>query len=143
MISRLRATGIAMAFLMTGLSATSATAGACEDNYGATGIPLVTGITFSAFQDFSKVDPATALKRMARVVKSEGYAGIKVNSAKGTIVAYQETSGSGRAQTLKIAAKKQGKGTRAVANFSVQAGQVAEDRAVRKGLCKIIRAAGG
>jgi hypothetical protein len=123
--------------------ASSAMAGACEDNYGATGIPLVTGITFSTYQDFSKVDPATALKRMARVVKSEGYSGIKVNSTKGTIVAYQETSGSGRAQTLKVAAKKQGKGTRAVVNFSVQAGQLAEDRAVRKGLCKIIRAVGG
>ena len=60
--------------------ASSAMAGACEDNYGATGIPLVTGITFSTYQDFSKVDPATALKRMARVVKSEGYSGIKVNS---------------------------------------------------------------
>jgi len=143
MTSRQRAMGVTLVLFALALTSTSVMAGPCEDNYGATGIPLVTGISFSSYQDFSKVDPATALKRMARMVKNEGYTGVKVNAAKGTIVAYQETSGSGRAQTLKVAAKTQGNGTRAVANFSVQAGQVAEDRAVRKGLCKIIRAAGG
>jgi len=127
-----------------GIAAGSAAwAGPCEQNYGVAGVPLVTAMVFSSHQDFSKVQPDAALKRMARAVKAEGFDGIKVNAARGVIDAYQETSGSGRIQKLRVTAVKAGQGTRVSVTFKLQAGQVAEDRHVRPGICKILRAAGG
>jgi len=125
------------------LVAGAADAGPCEKNYSAAGVPLVTGLTFKSHQDFAGLAADKALERMARMVKSEGFSGIKVNRKAGTIDAWQETSGSGRAQRLKVTAKATDKGTRAAAVFRIQPGQLADDGVVRKGLCKIIGAADG
>ena len=62
---------------------------------------------------------------------------------RGTISAYQETSGSGRPQSLLVVVKSGKKGIRASATFKIQAGQVAEDKYVRRSLCKIVGAADG
>ncbi|MCY1125823.1 hypothetical protein OU426_03065 [Frigidibacter sp. RF13] len=123
--------------------ATAASAGQCEKHYSAVGVPLVTPIVFESWMDFKGLAPDKALKRMARAVKSEGFSGIKVDSGRLIITAYQESTGSGRTQKLTVTAKKTKDGTRARVSFKIKAGQVAADRHVRPGMCKILNAADG
>ena len=125
------------------LAAAPALAGPCEKSYRVSGVPLVTPIVFTVSQDFTKTSAEQALARMARAVRAEDFSGIKVNEKRGTISAYQETSGSGRPQSLLVVVKSGKKGIRASATFKIQAGQLAEDKYVRRSLCKIVGAADG
>lgn len=104
-------------------------------------MPLVTAISYKTWQEFSKLKPDTALQRLAQGVAAEGFSGIKVNKSLGTVDAFQETTGSGRIQTLRVVARKRGAGTRVDAIFDIQAGQVTSKDIVRDGLCNIIRSA--
>jgi hypothetical protein len=55
--------------------------------------------------------------------------------------AYQETTGSGRIQTLRVVARQKGSGVRVDAVFDIQAGQLTTKEVVRTGLCNIIGSA--
>lgn len=122
------------------LAAGPAFAGPCDDNFSQEGVPMVTGISFKSWQIFANVPPAQALDRLARAVLAEGFIGMRVDKGYGAITAHQETSGSGRAQTLRVVARPAGKGTRVDAVFSIQPGQLASESAVRPGICRIIAA---
>ena len=89
------------------------------------------------------MDPATATGRIARKMRREGYSGIEANAGRGRVDAWQETSGSGRTQHLRATVKASKGGSRAALTFTVRAGQVADDRIVRRELCKLLRAAKG
>ena len=132
---------LTLASAMAAITLTSAAAATCEKNFKAEGIPLVTNMSYKTWQEFSKLKPEVALKRMAQGVAAEGFSGIKVNKELGSIDAYQDTAGSGRLQTLRIVARKRGNGTRVDAVFSIQVGQVTTKEVVRKGLCGIIASA--
>lgn len=119
----------------------SAAAATCEKNFKVQGIPLVSAMTYKAWQEFPKLKPEVALKRLAQGVAAEGFSGIKVDKALGAIDAYQDTASSGRIQTLRIVARKRGTGTRVDGVFNIQVGQVASKDVVRKGLCDIIGSA--
>lgn len=124
-------------------AAGAAQAGQCESNFTMVGVPLITGLTFSTSEDFAGVDPATATNRIARKMRREGYSGIEANAGRGRVDAWQETSGSGRTQHLRATVKSSKGGSRAALTFTVRAGQVADDRIVRRELCKLLRAARG
>lgn len=132
-------------FLAAGLimALSSAAAANCTKNFKVQGVPLVTAMTYKTSQEFPKLKPDVALKRLAQGVAAEGFSGIKIDKALGSIDAYQETSGSGRIQTLRIVARKRGDGTRVDGIFSIQVGQVTDKNIVRKGLCDIIGSAAG
>lgn len=131
-----------IAAVMLGTSLT-AHAQNCAENFEQDGVPLMTAITFKSWQVFSGVNPAQALDRLARATLAEGFVGMRVDKQYGAITALQETSGSGRVQTLRLVARKAGNGTRVDAVFQIQAGQVASADAVRKGICNVMRAARG
>ena len=118
-----------------------AQAQSCEKNFKVSGVPLVTAISYKTWQEFAKLKPETALQRLAQGVAAEGFSGIKVNKSLGTVDAFQETTGSGRIQTLRVVARKRGAGTRVDAIFDIQAGQMTSKDIVRDGLCNIIRSA--
>ncbi|MEJ6782967.1 hypothetical protein [Aminobacter sp. Piv2-1] len=124
-------------------AATAANAQTCEKNFKVSGVPLVTAVSYKSSQSFAKLKPDVALKRLAQAVAAEGFSGIKVNKELGAIDAYQDTSGSGRLQTLRVVARSQGGGTVVNAVFNIQPGQVTTKDVVRNGMCGIIRAAGG
>ncbi len=130
-----------LAFALLGFSA-SAQAQVCASNFEQEGVPLVTAIVYKSWQVFPGVAPAQALDRLARATLAEGFLGMRVDKQYGAITAHQETSGSGRMQTLRIVARKAGNGTRVDAVFQIQAGQVASADIVRRGICKVVTAAG-
>lgn len=127
--------------LVAVLAASPAIAGPCESNYAQEGVPMLTAITFKSWQNFSGVDPDKALDRLARAVLAEGFVGMRVDKAYGAITAYQETTGSGREQTLRIVTRKAGNGTRADIVFSIQKGQLASGDTIRGHLCNVLSAA--
>lgn len=127
------------ALLLVGLS--PAGAATCEGNFKAEGIPLVTALSYKTWQEFPKIKPEVALKRLTQGVAAEGFSGIRVDKSLGSIDAYQETTGSGRIQTLRVVARKRGSGTRIDAVFDIQAGQVTTQSVIKKGLCNIVRSA--
>lgn len=102
---------------------------------------MLTGISFKTWQNFAGVDPDKALDRLARAVLAEGFVGMRVDKAYGAITAFQETSGSGREQTLRIVTRKAGNGTRADIVFSIQQGQLSSGDVIRGHLCKVLSAA--
>nr|WP_245223946.1 hypothetical protein [Rhizobium halophytocola] len=120
--------------------ATSASAAACTSHYAQTGIPLVTGVTYKSWDSFS-LKPATALNNVARAIMAEGFSDVTVQQEYGTVTAVQETSGSGRPQTLQVVVRQSGKGSRVDATFTVQPGQSAPN--MRANICRIIAGAGG
>jgi hypothetical protein len=132
---------LAPAALAICLLAGAARADSCAQHFGFAGLPLVTGLTYSTYQDFPALGTAAALKRAASVLKREGYDNVRTGSGK--VTATQETSGSGRPQTLTVRATKAGKGTRAEITFRVQPGQVSGERVVRKELCRLLGKIGG
>ena len=87
------------------------------------------------------VDTLSGLMDLAAAVSAEGFADIRIDKATSSVLAIQETSGSGRPQTLRITARKSGGGTRVDAAFVVQQGQVAPEAYTRAALCRVI--AGG
>lgn len=114
---------------------------ACPGNFKADGVPMVTGITYRSWDLIKGKAPAAVLKNLAAAVAAEGFAGIRVDNATSSVVAMQETSGSGRPQTLRVTARRSGPATRVDAAFVVQAGQVSPEAYVRDALCRVI--AGG
>lgn len=129
---------LACAALLVGLA--EARAQACQTNFKADGVPMVTGITYRSW-DLVRAAPAAVLKNLAAAVAAEGFDGIKVDKATSSVLAIQETTGSGRPQHLRVTARKSGPATRVDAAFVVQAGQVAPEAYVRDALCRVI--AGG
>ncbi|MDG5685265.1 hypothetical protein, partial [Acinetobacter baumannii] len=75
-------------------------------------MPLITALNYKSWQIFPKLDPKKALSNLAQGVAVEGFSGIDVNKGLGAITAQQETTGSGRPQTLRIVVRKSGKGSR-------------------------------
>ncbi|PZU94100.1 MAG: hypothetical protein DI527_04140 [Chelatococcus sp.] len=132
----LRLCSLALASLVLG--AASAQAQSCQNNFKVDGVPMVTGITYRSWDLVKNGAPATVLKNLAAAVAAEGFAGIKVDNATSSVLAIQETSGSGRPQTLRVTARKSGPATRVDAVFVVQAGQVAPEGYVRDALCRVI-----
>ncbi len=131
-----------MAFgtLLLGLSQAAAQQ-ACPGNFKADGVPMVTGITYRTWDLVGNRPPAVVLNDLAAAVAAEGFAGIRVDKATSSVAAIQETTGSGRPQTLRVTARKVGGSTRVDAVFVVQAGQIAPEGYVRDALCRVI--AGG
>ena len=79
------------------------------------------------------------LQKLAQAVAAEGFSGIQINKALSSIDAHQETSGSGRIQTLRVVARQKGAAVRIDAVFNIQAGQIADKDVIRKGICAIIK----
>ena len=121
---------------------TSALAQPCASNFKVDGVPMVTGLSYRTWDLVSR-PPATVLKDLAAAVSAEGFADMRIDKSTSAVVAIQETSGSGRPQTLRITARKNGKSTRVDAVFVVQAGQVAPEDYVRKAFCRVINGARG
>lgn len=128
------------AFALAVLSASPALADACADHYESSGVPLVTGITYKTWMVFPSINTTAAFDKVSRAVLAEGFVNVNVEKKLGTLTAQQETSGSGRPQTLRVVVRKNGKGSRVDAVFLVQAGQVAPG--VSKNLCRIVNAVG-
>ncbi len=131
---------LAPAALLLGLSQAQAQS-ACPGNFKADGVPMVTGITYRTWDLIGNRTPPVVLKNLAASMAAEGFADIRVDNATSSVLAIQETSGSGRPQTLRVTARKSGPATRVDAVFAVQAGQVAAEGYVRSALCRVI--AGG
>ncbi|MCA0401368.1 MAG: hypothetical protein LCH38_11195 [Proteobacteria bacterium] len=110
----------------------------CEDNFHQEGVPLLTGIIYRTHQIFPRVPPKVAVERMARAVQAEGFVGMRVDQRYGSITAFQETSGSGREQRLRVVTRPAGKGTRVDINFEIQQGQIAGEGSVRNGMCRLM-----
>ncbi|QND46772.1 hypothetical protein HB780_10870 (plasmid) [Rhizobium lusitanum] len=135
-----RVVGMLIAFAM---SASVVEAASCESNFKTTGVPMVTAVSYKTWQELPKAKAATVLKTLAQAVAAEGFSGIKIDRELSAIDAYQETTGSGRIQTLRVVARKKGAGVRVDAIFDIQAGQVTSNNAVRTGLCNIVNSASG
>lgn len=118
------------------IAAGTASADSCTRNFQTAGVPLLTGLSYSTYADVPGGDPAATLKRAASVLAQEGYSAVRTGS--GRVTAQQETSGSGRPQTLEVKVAKAGKGVRAQITFRVQPGQVSGDKVVRKELCRLL-----
>ncbi len=67
----------------------------------------------------------------------------RVDRGTGAITAVQETTGSGRPQTLRVVVRRAGGATRVDAVFMVQPGQVAPEGITRNAICRVIGAAAG
>jgi hypothetical protein len=125
------------------IAITSATAHAasCEQNFKVSGVPLVTAVSYKTWQEFPKLKVDVALKRIAQEMAAQGFSGVRINKQLSSVDAHQETTGSGRVQTLRAVARARGAGTRVDAVFNIQARQVTDKNIVRAGLCDIVRAA--
>ncbi|MGY8634260.1 hypothetical protein RAD15_17415 [Bradyrhizobium sp. 14AA] len=117
-----------------------ALADSCADHFQLSGVPLVTGTTNKTWMIFPSVNPAAALDNVSRAVMAEGFVGVNVDRNLGTLTTQQETTGSGRPQTLRIVVRKEGKGSRVDAVFILPPGQVAPG--VSDNLCRVVNAAG-
>ncbi|WP_177230889.1 hypothetical protein [Rhizobium sp. NFR07] len=136
---KLKIIAMTAAVLITG--AGFAEAASCEANFKVSGVPMMTALSYRTWQEFPKAKSAAVLKNLAMAVSAEGFSGIKVNKELSSIDAYQETTGSGRIQTLRVVARQKGAGVRVDAVFDIQAGQLTSKDVVRTGLCNIISSA--
>ena len=118
-----------------------AQAASCESNFKVSGVPMVTALSYRSWQEFPKAKASIVLKSLAQAVAAEGFSGISVNKELSSIDAHQETSGSGRIQTLRVVARQKGAGVRVDAVFDIQAGQLTSKEVVRTGICNIINSA--
>ena len=133
-------TRITCAFTLMVLSSMPVLADGCADRYQMSGVPLVTGTTHKVWMIYPTVSPAVALDRISRAVMAEGFVGVNVDKSLGTLTTQQETTGSGRPQTLRIVVRKDVKGSRVDAVFILPPGQVAPG--VSANLCRVLEAAG-
>ena len=117
---------------------TAASAQSCAENFATEGVPMLTGIVFRSHQTFPNVPPGTALDRMARAVAAAGFSRMTVEKAYGSITAFQDTTGSGREQKVRVVVRPAGKGSRVDANFEIQRGQLSSSDTVRKHMCDMI-----
>ncbi|CAM5516143.1 hypothetical protein ACHMW4_21420 [Mesorhizobium sp. UC22_110] len=124
------------------LAVSAANAQACKKNFSVVGVPSVTAVSYKSF-GVLKLDAKKALDNAHRVMLAEGFENIKVDKAMGSLTAKQETSGSGREQTLRVVLRKSGKGSRIDVVFMVQAGQIAPEDATRDAICRVIEGAAG
>lgn len=127
------------AAILSMLPLPAAAAETCRDHYRSEGTPMLQAITYKTWMIFPSVSPRAAFDRVTRAVLAEGFVGVHVEKALGTLTAQQETSGSGRPQTLRVVVRKAGAGSRVDALFMVQAGQIGQD--VDQNLCRIVDAA--
>ncbi len=129
--------------LATGIVALSSNAQAqsCAENFQVEGTPLLTAMNFRTSQTFNGLDSKKALGNLRSAMLAEGFDNIRVDQAGGALTAVQETSGSGRPQTLRITARKSGSGTRVDGVFMIQIGQVASGDTIRAAMCRVISGA--
>ncbi|MBP2542430.1 hypothetical protein J2768_004878 [Agrobacterium tumefaciens] len=113
-------------------------AASCEKNFTVSGVPMVTAVSYKSFHELPKAKAPAVLQKLAQAVAAEGFSGIQINKELSSIDAHQETSGSGRIQTLRIVARQKGAAVRIDAVFNIQAGQIADKDVIRKGICDII-----
>jgi len=131
---------IVCAAALMALSSMPALADSCADHYQSSGVPLVTGMTHKTWMIFPTVNPGVALDRVSRAVLAESFVGVNVDKNLGTLTTQQETTGSGRPQTLRVVVRKDGKGSRVDAVFILPQGQVAPG--ISDNLCRVVGAAG-
>lgn len=129
---------IICAFAFAALSFTPAAASVCSQHYQSSGVPLVTGVTYKTWMEFPSVGPAAAFDKVSRAVLAEGFVDVNVEKQLGTLTAQQETTGSGRPQTLRVVVRKSDKGSRVDALFMVPQGQVAPS--MSDNLCRVVNA---
>jgi hypothetical protein len=132
---------ICAATLIVLFSATPLLAQTCESNFEVEGTPMLTALNFRTSQTFAGVDRGQAINSLRAAMLAEGFIRVSVDRAAGALTAFQETSGSGRPQTLRVSARPAGKGTRVDAVFMIQAGQLADATTIRRYLCRIVSAA--
>lgn len=113
----------------------------CQQNFAVEGTARVTAMNFRTWREFPNLPQPTALKNLRAAMLSEGFSNIAVDAEAGALTAVQETSGSGRSQTLRVSARRVGNGTRVDAVFMIQAGQMADSNYVRNALCRVIDSA--
>ncbi|UWU77055.1 hypothetical protein N2603_00855 [Bradyrhizobium huanghuaihaiense] len=128
------------ALTLMALSSMPAQADSCADHYQSSGVPLVTGTTHKVWMIFPSVRTGAALDKVSRAVLAEGFVDVNVDKALGTLTTQQETTGSGRPQTLRVVVRKEGKGSRVDAVFIMPPGQVAPG--ISNNLCRVVDAAG-
>ena len=113
----------------------------CATNFSASGVPMVSQITYKTWE-LTRKSPAAVLPIITRAIQADGdFMDIRADKASGTITAVQEVTGSGRPQLLKVTTRKQPTGTRIDIAFTVQPGQMAPEAAVRKALCDFLSGA--
>jgi hypothetical protein len=125
------------------IAATPVLAQSCEQNFAVEGTPMLTAMNFRTSQNFPKLDQARALRNLEQGLAAEGFLNVKADRRLGSLTAVQETSGSGRSQTLRIVARTAGGGIRVDAVFMIQAGQVADAGTVRAAMCRVVTSARG
>lgn len=116
-------------------------AASCEKNFTVSGVPMVTAVAYKSWQEIPKAKASTVLQKLAQAVAAEGFSGITVNKSLSSIDAHQETTGSGRIQTLRVVARQKGPAVRVDIVFNIQPGQLTDKNVVRKGICTIINGA--
>jgi hypothetical protein len=134
---------LTLALLLATAAATGARAQSCAENFQVEGTPLLTAMNYRSSQSFGGLDSRKALDNLRRAMLAEGFSNIEVDRSGGALTAVQETSGSGRPQTLRVSARKSGAGTRVDAVFMIQAGQVAGADTVRAAICRVVSGARG
>lgn len=134
---------MATAAVLFALGLTQAQAQSCEGNFSVAGTPMLTGLTYRTWDIVPKRAPARVLKDLGAAVSAEGFADMRIDNATSSVVAIQETSGSGRPQSLRITTRKSGGGTRVDAVFVIQQGQLASESYIRDALCRVIAGAQG
>ena len=112
----------------------------CEANFQVEGTPLLTALNFRTSEILPRVDSNRALNQLRAAMLAEGFINVSMDRSAGALTAFQETTGSGRPQTLRVSARKSGSGTRVDAVFMIQAGQVADATLIRGYLCRIVAA---
>lgn len=133
-------TRITCVFTLMVLSSVPVLADSCAEHYESSGVPLVTGTTHKTWMTFPSVNPGIALDKVSRAVLAEGFVDVNVDKKLGTLTTQQETTGSGRPQTLRVVVRKDGRGSRVDAVFILPPGQVAPG--VSSNLCRVVDAAG-
>ncbi|MDK4740459.1 hypothetical protein ACXHXG_13270 [Rhizobium sp. LEGMi198b] len=127
---------ILYAFAFATISLSSAHASPCSQHYQSSGVPLVTAVTYKTWMEFPSVNPTVAFDKVSRAVLAEGFVDVNAEKQLGTLTAQQETTGSGRPQTLRVVVRKSGKGSRVDALFMVPQGQVAPS--MSDNLCRVV-----
>jgi hypothetical protein len=121
------------------LAATTAQAATCKQNFSFAGLPLLSQIEYRTHATFAGISRQTALQRIADALVARGYSAVRIRRS--SVTALQETSGSGRPQSLVFTASASGDTLRIDAVFTIQQGQIAGERVVRNELCRLIAAA--
>ncbi|MGL4810521.1 MAG: hypothetical protein ACRCXM_01985, partial [Beijerinckiaceae bacterium] len=90
--------------------ATAAQAQTCGQNFQVEGTPMLSAVNYRTHGIFPGVSTAVAQDRAKRAMVAEGFSGIRHDRGVGALTAVQETSGSGRPQTLRVTVRKSGSG---------------------------------